>query len=289
MNYNVIITCAVTGSGDSANKSPHVPVTPEEIAASCVEAAKAGAAVVHVHVRNPETRAFSRDVDLYVETAKLIRESGVDMILNITAGMGADFVPDENEPWRGGPGTDMITAAERVRHIELIKPDISTLDAGTMNYAATAYIATYEQLRETARRIQAAGVKPEIEVMEMGHIWQAKELIKEGLIDPNPLFQLCMGIPYGIEATPENIIAMKHALPPGVNFGSFAIGRLQMPWVAQSVLVGGNVRVGLEDNIYLDRGVLATNEDLVLRAREIIERMGAKVLNPDEARQKLKL
>lgn len=289
MNREVIITCAVTGSGDSAHKSPHVPVTPEEIAASCVKAAKAGAAVVHVHVRDPETRSFSRDIDLYVETSKLIRESGVDMILNLTAGMGADFVPDEKEPWRGGPGTDMITAAERVRHIEIIKPDISTLDAGTMNYATSAYIATYEQLRETARRIQAAGVKPELEVMELGHIWQAKELIKEGLIDNDPLFQLCLGIPYGTEATPEAMMAMRSHLPKNAMWASFGIGRMQMPMVAQAVLLGGNVRVGLEDNIYLERGVLATNEDLVLRAREIIERMGAKVLNPKEARQKLQL
>lgn len=182
MNYEVIITCAVTGSGDSKSKHPGVPVTPEEIAAAAVEAAQAGAAVAHVHVRNPETGKFSRDIELYKEAAKLIRSSGVDIILNITAGMGADFAPSEEDPNVGGPGSDMASVAERVAHIEQIKPEICTLDCGSMNYAATAYVATYPMLRETARRIQAAGVKPEIEAMELGHIWQAKELIKEGLI-----------------------------------------------------------------------------------------------------------
>ncbi len=289
MNQNVIITCAVTGAGDSAHKNPHVPVTPEEIAASCVKAAQAGAAVVHVHVRDPQTRGFSRDVALYKETAKLIRESGVDMILNITAGMGADFVPDACNPNVGGPGSDMITPAERVAHIIDIKPDISTLDCGSMNYATSAYVATMDMLRDTAKRLLDAGVKPEIETFELGHIWQAKQLMKEGLVESNPLFQLCMGIPYGVEATTENLVAMVHALPPGVNWGAFAIGRMEMPWVAQTILMGGNVRVGLEDNIYLDKGVLATNEDLVLNAKEIIERMGASVLNPTQAREKLGL
>lgn len=289
MNYEVIITCAVTGSGDSKDKHPGVPVTPEEIAAAAVEAAKAGAAVAHVHVRNPETGKFSRDVKLYQEAAKLIRESGVDIILNITAGMGADFVPSEEDPNVGGLGSDMISVAERVEHIELIRPEICTLDCGSMNYATTAYVATYPMLRETARRIQAVGVKPEIEAMELGHIWQAKELIKEGLIDNDPLFQLCLGIPYGAEATPEIMMTMRNALPKNAMWASFGIGRMQMPMVAQAVLLGGNVRVGLEDNLYLDKGVLATNGQLVERAKEIIERMGARTLTPAEARKKLKL
>lgn len=289
MNYDVIITCAVTGSGDSKGKHPGVPVTPEEIAAAAVEAAKAGAAVAHVHVRNPKTGKFSRDLELYKETAKLIRDSGVDIILNITAGMGADFVPSEEDPNCGGPGSDMISVAERVAHIEQIRPEISTLDCGSMNYATSAYIATYQMLQETARRIQAAGVKPEIEVMELGHIWQAKELIKEGLIDNDPLFQLCLGIPYGAEATPEAMMAMRSHLPKNAMWASFGIGRMQMPMVAQAVLLGGNVRVGLEDNIYLDRGVLASNGQLVERAVEIIQRMGARALTPAEARKKLKL
>lgn len=289
MNWDVVITCAVTGSGDSSLKSSLVPVTPEEIATSAIKAAEAGAAVAHIHVRNPETKLFSRDINLYKEASKLIRESGTDVILNITAGMGADFVPNPENYNEGGPGSDMISPEERVRHIVEIKPEISTLDCGSMNYAGSAYIATMDMLRDTARRIQEVGVKPEIEAFELGHIWQAKQLIKEGLIDPDPIFQLCMGIQYGAEATTENLVAMVNALPNGSNWGSFSIGRMQMPWVAQTALMGGNVRVGLEDNIFLGKGNYATNEQLVQNAREIIERMGGRVLSPDEARAKLKL
>lgn len=289
MNQEVIITCAVTGAGDTRGKNEAVPVTPEEIAASAVASIKAGAAIAHLHVRDPKTGRTSRDIKLYEETVKLCRESGVDMIINLTAGMGADFVPSDENPAVGGAGTDMVSAAERVIHIEKIKPDISTLDCGSMNYSTTAYIATMDMLRETARRITAAGVKAEIEVFDLGQIWQAKQLISEGLIGDDPIFQLCMGIAYGAEATTGNLLAMKNAIPCGVNWGAFSISRMQMPMVAQSVFLGGNVRVGLEDNLYLDKGVLATNESLITRAKEIIERMGAKVLNVDEARAKLKL
>jgi uncharacterized protein (DUF849 family) len=289
MNREVIITCALTGAGDSSLKSDKVPVTPEEIAADAVRAAKAGAAVVHVHVRDPQTRRFSRSLALYRETARLIRESGVDMVLNITAGMGADFVPDKGNPNIGGPGSDMISPYERVRHILDIKPEISTLDCGTMNYTASAYIATMDMLRETSKYIKDAGVKAEVEVFELGHIWQAKQLIREGLLAPDCEFQLCMGVPYAAEATPGNMLAMRDALPPGVNWSSFALGQMQLPWVAMSVLFGGNVRVGLEDNIYLSRGHMASNEELVVRAREIIEKMGGSVLGPRDARVKMGL
>ncbi len=286
MNNEVIITCCLTGSGDSALKSDKVPVTPEEIAASAVKAAQAGATVAHVHVRNPETKQWSRDVELYKETARLIRECGVDMVLNITAGMGADFIPDPENPMVGGPGSDMITPYERVRHILEIKPEVSTLDCGSMNYAGSAYIATMDMLRETSKYIMDAGVKAEVEVFELGHIWQAKQLIKEGVLAPDCEFQLCMGVPYAAEANPMNMLAMVNALPAGCNWSSFALGKMQMPWVAMSVLHGGNVRVGLEDNIYLGKGHFASNEELVANAREIIERMGAKVVtDPNRARE----
>ena len=286
MNNEVIITCCLTGSGDSALKSDKVPVTPEEIAASAVKAAQAGATVAHVHVRNPQTKQWSRDVELYKETAKLIRECGVDMVLNITAGMGADFIPDPENPMVGGPGSDMITPYERVRHILEIKPEVSTLDCGSMNYAGSAYIATMDMLRETSKYIMDAGVKAEVEVFELGHIWQAKQLIKEGVLAPDCEFQLCMGVPYAAEANPMNMLAMVNALPAGCNWSSFALGKMQMPWVAMSVLHGGNVRVGLEDNIYLGKGHFASNEELVANAREIIERMGAKVVtDPNRARE----
>lgn len=286
MNNEVIITCCLTGSGDSALKSDKVPVTPEEIAASAVKAAQAGATVAHVHVRNPETKQWSRDVELYKETARLIRECGVDMVLNITAGMGADFIPDTENPMVGGPGSDMITPYERVKHILEIKPEVSTLDCGSMNYAGSAYIATMDMLRETSKYIMDAGVKAEVEVFELGHIWQAKQLIKEGVLAPDCEFQLCMGVPYAAEANPMNMLAMVNALPAGCNWSSFALGKMQMPWVAMSVLHGGNVRVGLEDNIYLGKGHFASNEELVANAREIIERMGAKVVtDPNRARE----
>jgi uncharacterized protein (DUF849 family) len=276
-------------SGDSHLKHPGVPKSPEEIAKAAIEAAKAGAAIAHIHVRDPETGTPCREMELYEETAKLIRESGTDVILNITTGMGGDFIPDEKDPSKGGPGTDMITAAERVAHIERIKPEICTLDCGSFNYKETAYLATYEMLRESAKRITEAGVRAELEVFELGHIWQAKDLIKEGLLDENSLFQLCMGIPYGAEGTTQNMVAMHAALPKGAMWGAFGIGRQEMPMVAQSVFMGGNARVGLEDNIYLGKGNFASNEDLVKNAVEIIERMGARVLNPEEARKKLKL
>ena len=284
MNSEVIITCALTGSGDSATKSDKVPVTPQEIAADAVRAAKSGASIVHVHVRDIKTKQFSRDLNLYKETAKLIRESGVDVVLNFTAGMGADFVPDKDNPNVGGPGSDMISPYERVRHILEVKPDISTLDCGSMNYSASVYVASMDMLRETAKYLLDAGVKAEVEVFDLGQIWQAKQLIKEGILATDSIFQLCMGVPYAAEATPQNMLAMVNALPVGAKWSSFALGRMEMPWVAMSVLHGGNVRVGLEDNIYLANKDLASNEDLVNNAREIIERMGARVVGPDEAR-----
>lgn len=289
MNYEVSITCAVTGAGSTFDKHPGIPVTPEEIATSAIKAAKAGAAIAHIHVRDPETKEYSRDIELYKEASRLIRESGTDVILNITAGMGADFVPSEENPAVGGHGTDMASVPERVAHIEEIKPEICTLDCGSMNYSTTAYVATMDMLRETARRIQAAGVKPEIEVMELGHIWQAKQLMKEGLIDADPIFQLCLGIPYGAEANTKTMMIMRDMLPANSTWASFGIGRLQMPMVAQAVLLGGNVRVGLEDNLYLDKGVLATNEQLVTRAREVIERMGGRIVTAAEHRKRIGL
>ena len=289
MNYDVILTCAVTGGSDTKDKHPGLPSSPAEIAAAAVEAAKAGAAVAHIHVREPETGAPSRDLALYQETAKLIRQSDVDVVLNITTGMGGDLVPSEDNPAVGGPGTDMISAAERVAHIEKIKPEICSLDCGSFNYAATAYVATMDMLRESAERIRLAGVKPELEVFELGHIWQAKQLMAENIVEKDAFFQLCMGIPYGAEGTTANMVAMHQALLLGVIWGAFGIGRQEMPMVAQSVIMGGNARVGLEDNLYLEKGVLADNADLVNRAREIVERLGARLLNAEQAREKLNL
>jgi uncharacterized protein (DUF849 family) len=287
MNTEVIVTCAVTGAGDTVGRHPAIPVTPAQIADAAIEAARAGAAVAHIHVRDPETGKAARHPDLYREVVERVRASGVDVIINLTAGMGGDFVPDEAEPWRGGAGTDMATVHDRLVHVEALRPEICTLDCGSMNYAASAYVSTPDMLRAMAARIKAVGVKPEIEVFELGHVWQAKMLVQEGLIEAPPLFQLCMGIPYGAEADPRAILAMRDLLPPGAIFAAFGIGRMQMPMVAQAVLMDGHVRVGLEDNLWLDKGVHASNGDLVARACEIVRLLGARIVGPEEARQKL--
>jgi uncharacterized protein (DUF849 family) len=289
MNREVIITCALTGAGDTVGRHPAIPVTPEQIAQAGLEAAQAGAAIVHIHVRDPRTGKADRKPHLYREVVERIRARNEDVILNLTAGMGGDFVPDEREPWRGGPGTDMASVEDRLAHIEELRPEICTLDCGSMNYATSAYVSTPDMLRAMAARIKAAGVKPEIEAFELGHVWMAKQLVEEGRIEPPALFQLCMGIPFGAECDPRAILAMRDLLPPGSIFAAFGIGRMQMPMVAQAVFLGGHVRVGLEDNLWLDRGVPASNGQLVERARQIVELMGARVLAPDEARTRLSL
>ena len=289
MNYDVIITCAVTGSGDAAGKHPRLPKTPEEIANAAIEAALAGAAVAHIHVRDPETGEAGRKLEWYEEVVERIRASSTDVVINLTAGMGGDFVPHPEDPGRGGPGTDMATPTERLAHVEKLLPEICTLDVGTQNYSNSAYVSTPEMLREMAKKIQSWGVKPEIEVFELGHIWFAKQLLKEGLIDTPPLFQLCMGIPWTAEANTENMLAFRNMLPENAHWAGFGISRMQMPMVAQAMILGGNVRVGLEDNLYLEKGVLASNGELVERAVEIIGRLGGRVLSPTETRQKLAL
>ncbi|SEO85422.1 3-keto-5-aminohexanoate cleavage protein [Amycolatopsis saalfeldensis] len=291
MNHEVIVTCALTGAGDTVGRSPHVPVTPAEIAASAIEAANAGAAVVHIHVREPGTGAPSREVALYREAVRLIRESDVDVVVNLTAGMGGDLVLDQEDPLKPVDGTDLVGALERLPHVEELLPDICTLDCGSLNFGegSQLYVSTPDMLRLGARRIQELGVKPELEIFDTGHLWFASKMVEEGLIDAPPLFQLCMGIPYGAPVDPGLLGAMVKLLPEGAQWASFAIGRDQMPWVAQSVLLGGHVRVGLEDNLYLARGVKATNGQLVERAVGIVSDLGATVVGPDRARRILGL
>ena len=289
MNYEVIITCAVTGSGDTAEKHPDLPKSPEQIAAAAIEAAEAGAAVAHIHVRDPQTGEAGRKLEWYQEVVERVRASSTDVVLTLTAGMGGDFMPDKEDPGKGGPGTDMATPDERLAHVKKLHPEICTLDCGTQNYSTTAYVSTPDMLREMAKIIQELGVKPEIEVFELGQIWFAKQLIKEGLIDEPPLFQLCMGIPWTAEANAENMLALRNMLPENSVWAGFGISRMQMPMVAQAMILGGNVRVGLEDNLYLKRGVLASNGQLVERAVEIIERLGGSIMSPQKTREKLGL
>ena len=291
MNRNVIITCALTGAGDTVGRSEHVPVTPEQIAESGIAAARAGAAIVHVHVRDPETGQGSRDVALYREAVERIRDSGVDVVINTTAGMGGDLMIDPQRPTAFTEGTDLVNGVERLTHVEELLPDICTLDCGSLNFGegSLVYVSTPDILREGAKKIQELGVRVEMEIFDTGQLWFAKQLVAEGLIDSPAMFQLCMNIPYGAPADPALLATMVNQLPEGAVWASFALGRMQMPWVAQSVLLGGHVRVGLEDNLYLSKGVKATNAQLVERARTIVESMGASIASPDEAREILNL
>lgn len=293
MNWEAFITCAVTGVGDSAGKNPHVPVTPQAIAEAAIEAAKAGAAIAHIHVRDPETGRGARDVALYAEVVRRIRAADVDVIINLTAGMGGDLVfGGVEQPLPLNPrGTDMVGAEERLAHVTALLPEICTLDCGSMNFAEGDYVMTNTpgMLRAMAARVQALGVRPEIEVFDTGHLVLCKQLMREGLIEDPVLIQLCMGIPYGAPNDPQTLMAMVANLPPGAIFSAFSIGRMQLPYAAMALLAGGNIRVGLEDNIWLTRGVPATNGQLVERAVSTAESMGARILGPAEVRAKLKL
>ena len=293
MNFEVFITTALTGSGDTTAKSDKVPVTPEEIARDAIEVAKAGAAVAHCHVREPDTGSPSRRLELYREVVDRVRSADVDVVLNLTAGMGGDLMLggiDHPLPLDEA-GTDMAGEAERLAHVSELLPEICTLDCGTMNFAEGDYVMTNtpSMLRAMARRIQALGVRPEIEVFDTGHLVMAKKLLAEGLIDDPLLVQFCTGIPYGAPDDPLTLLSMVGQLPPGAVFSAFSIGRMQLPFVAMAALAGGNVRVGLEDNIYLERGVLATNAQLTERAVTILTTMGARIQTPAEVRRKLSL
>lgn len=292
MNHEVIVTCAVTGAGDTVGKHPAIPVTPKEIADAAIEAARAGATVAHCHVRDPRTGRGSRDPALYREVVDRIRSADTDIIINLTAGMGGDLEIGAGEnPMLFGAGTDLVGGLTRLAHVETLLPEICTLDCGTLNFGDGdyVYVSTPAQLRAGAKRIQELGVKPELEIFDTGHLWFAKQLLKEGLLDAPPLFQLCLGIPWGAPADTTTMKAMVDNLPAGAMWAGFGIGRMQMPMVAQAMLLGGHVRVGLEDNLWLDRGVPASNGSLVQRACEIVERLGARVLTPAEGRRKLGL
>lgn len=292
INTNVFITCAITGSGSTQDRSAEVPRSPEQIANSAIAAAKAGAAVVHCHVRDPETGVASRDPKLYRELTDRLRDSKTDVVLNLTAGMGGDMVfGPTSAPLPLQDGTDMGSAESRMEPIAECLPEICTLDCGTMNFAEADYVMTNTpgMLREMGGMMTALGVKAEIEAFDTGHLWFAKELVKEGILESPALVQLCMGIPWGAPNDLNTYMAMVNNIPSDWNWSSFSIGRDQMPYVAASVLAGGNVRVGLEDNLWLEKGVLATNESLVKKAATIIEAMGSTLMNPQQVRDQLGL
>jgi len=292
MNNEVFITCAVTGAGATQDRSPHVPRSPKQIAESAIAASRAGAAIVHCHVRDPETGAPARDRILYRELTDRIRDADVDVVLNLTAGMGGDLVfgaPSAPLPLQ--EGTDMIGAEDRMAHIEECLPEICTLDCGTMNFAEADYVMTNTpgMLRAMGGMMTGLGVRPEIEAFDTGHLWLAKQLVAEGVLESPALVQLCMGIPWAAPNDLNTFMAMVNTIPDDWIWSAFSIGRSQMPYVAAAVLAGGNVRVGLEDNLWLAKGELATNEALVSRAVTIVEAMGARVLGPEAVRQKLGL
>ncbi|MDA4844093.1 3-keto-5-aminohexanoate cleavage protein [Hoeflea poritis] len=292
MNRDVFITCAVTGSGSTQDRSPNVPRSPKQIADSAIAAARAGAAIVHCHVRDPETGAPARDLHLYREVTERIRASEVDVVLNLTAGMGGDLVfGHPNAPLPLQEGTDMVGAEERFAHILECFPEICTLDCGTMNFAEADYVMTNTpgMLRTMAAMMTGLGVKPEIEAFDTGHLWFAKQLVSEDIIKSPALVQLCMGIPWGAPDDLNTFMAMVNNVPADWHWSAFSIGRNEMPYVAAAVLAGGNVRVGLEDNLWLDKGKLATNEALVERAVTLIEAMGARVIGPQQVRERLGL
>ena len=292
MNRNVFITCAVTGSGSTQDKSPYVPRSARQIAESAIAAAKAGAAIVHCHVRDPKTGAPSRKLEYYREVTDRIRDSNTDVVLNLTAGMGGDVVFGGVEnPLPLVQGTDMASAQERVAHIVECLPEICTLDCGTMNFAEADYVMTNTpgMLQAMGKMITELGVKPEIEAFDTGHLWFAKQLIADGVLEPDALVQLCMGVPWGAPDDLNTYMAMVNNVPDNWTFTAFSLGRNQMAFVAAAVLAGGHVRVGLEDNLMLERGVMAKNYQLVSKARIIIESMGARVIGPQEVRDKLNL
>lgn len=290
MSTPVILTCAVTGGADVAQKYPQLPVTPEEIASECIAAARAGAAIVHIHVRDPETGKPSMELAYYKEVMDRIRRSNTDVLINLTTGPGARFVPDLEVANQGGQGSSVRPVAERVRHVIELKPDICSLDMGSVNFGAGALINTPAQIKVIAQGIRSAGVKAELEIFDSGHVALASQFLKDEVLDPNPLFQFALGIPWGAPATTETMVLLRQLLPHDALWAAFGIGRFEFPMVAQAVLLGGHVRVGLEDNFFLQKGVQAnSNAELVEKARQIVCVLGKDLATPSQARELLGL
>ncbi len=286
----IILTCAVTGGDDNTHRYPQVPVTPEQIANACIEAAKAGAAITHIHVRDPETGKPSMALALYAEVVDRIRASNVDVIINLSTGPGARFVPDITQKNTAAAGSNVAPAAERVRHIVELKPELCSLDMGTVNFGSGALINTPAQIRVIADGIRESGAKPELEIFDTGHIALANKLIADGVLGSPAFFQLALGIPWGAPATTETMALMQRLMPHGSRWAAFGIGRHEFPMVAQAALLGGHVRVGLEDNLYIEPGVQATsNAQLVEKAVKLLALLGKQPATAAQARATLGL
>ncbi len=285
-----ILTCAVTGNLTKPEMTPYLPITPQQIADSCLGAADAGAAVVHIHVRDPLTGKPSMELDHYAEVMHLIKARNKELVINLTTGPGGRFVPSEDDPKVYAPGTTLCHPLKRVEHIVKLKPDISTLDLNTMNSGPDVVINTPSNVRKMAKVIRDAGVLPEIEIFDTGDLNLAKDLIKEGVLEGPGLFTFVMGVKYGLNTDPATLLYLRDQLPGGANWAAFGIAKAEFPIVAQAWLYGGNVRVGMEDNIYLEKGVLCeTNAQLVERAHRIVKDLGGELASSNEARQLLGL
>lgn len=286
MSRPVIITCALTGDSDTPGKSPHVPVTPEEIARDAMAAVGAGAAIVHIHVRDPQTRRGSREVALYAEVVERLRAADCPALINLTAGMGGKLIFGSDDPLKVAPGTDVVDAATRLVHIEELRPEMCSLDCGSFNSGLgdEIYVSTWPTIRVMAARIRELGIKPELEVFDLGHLVSVLALVDEGLVAPPPFVQFALGLKWGAPSDPRILLAMRDMLPPGAPWVAFGAGREQMPVAALSVVLGGHVRVGLEDNLYRSRGVLAANADLVTDAAALVRTLGHHPATPEEAR-----
>ena len=286
----VIITCAITGNLTRPDQSPYLPITPQQIADSALEAAEAGAAIAHIHVRDPETGVPSMDIELYRDVMDRIRARNRGLIINLTTGPGGRFVPSEADPKVAGPGTTLIAPERRVEHVELLRPEICTLDLNTMNSGGQVVINTPGNVRKMAARIRAVGVMPELELFDSGDCHLARDLIAEGVLQPQPLCTLVLGVKYGFNASSETMFYARGLLPEGATWTGFGIGRAEFPMVAQAWLLGGHARVGMEDNLYISKGVLAkTNAELVTHAANILRGLGATIASPAEARAMLGL
>ena len=284
------LTCAITGNITKPEQSPYLPITPQQIADSALEAAEAGAAVAHIHVRDPSTGRPSMETDLYRDVMDRIRARNRDLIINLTTGPGGRFVPSEHDPKIAGPGTTLMPPEKRVEHVELLRPDICTLDLNTMNSGGEVVINTPRNVRKMAERMRAARVLPEIELFDSGDCHLARDMFADGSLEGPGLFSLVLGVKYGFNPSPETMMYARGLLPPGAIWSGFGIGRAEFPMVAQAWLLGGHVRVGMEDNLYMSKGVLAkSNAELVTHAVGILRMMGADIANAREARAMLKL
>jgi len=290
LNSPVLITCAVTGNHTTREQTPHLPVTPVEIADACLGAAEAGAAIVHIHVRDPLTGAPSMAVDLYAEVVERLRKAMPQLIVNLTTGPGGRFQPSSHDPLIPGPRTNFLVPEKRVEHIAIIRPDIATLDLNTMTFGGEVVINTPDNLRRMASVIYAAGVRPELELFDSGDIQLARDLLSDGTLTGPPLCSLVMGVKYGFAPSIETLMYARSQLPANAIWTSFATGKDAFPMVGLAYLAGGNVRVGLEDAIYLTRGVLAQNNaEMVLKARRIVEELGGEIATCEQARERLTL